>query len=168
MDPRPAIRLKKVISKCTAWSMDDVPPRWTVFVRTRKTPPGWEWRAASTEITSGHKFILYVHAHVRLDKWNAWLIVENEAGRSVLARLEQHGAAGEGIHMHANCCGRELVYGPDSIQGALNRLPSDPLAARRTKPWTRDSFWEYACRTLGIEHREMKRGLEPVQGELFE
>ncbi len=152
MDPREKIVLPKKLTKSTSWSAADLPPRCSVFPRSQKMPPGWEWKSASAIATDGTEFLLLIKALPRMDKWSAMLAIEVPHGRSVIACLEQHGASNEGIHVHADCDGDLMVVGPESIHAChTGRLPADPTGARRMTPWTRASFWDYACKTFRIE-----------------
>lgn len=152
MDPRRYIKVSKDYSKSIDWSTDDLPPRWSIYPRSRKMPPSWEWRAAHVRDQFGCQYIILAQAHVALNKWSAWLILEDGEGKTLLARVEQHGASGEGIHIHADCESTRRSFGAESINAASNgnRLPSDPMGARRIIEWTRNSFWEYACQVFRI------------------
>jgi hypothetical protein len=159
LDPREKILTRKVLGKVTEWSIDPIPPRWSVYPKARSTPPGWVWRAAQAATPAGEDFILLVRGQGELDKWNAWLILLLAGGKSVIIRLEQHGSTGEGIHIHANCGESRHPLGPESIQACeAVRLPEKPMEARRINPWTRDSFWDYACDTFRIRREEQAQG----------
>jgi hypothetical protein len=152
MDPRTIIKQTKIIKKQNEWSTLEIPPRMSIYPKTKALPPGWEWMAATLDAGGGAEMLLLVQALPRRDNWKAWLIVGERHSRSVLARLEHHGAAGEGLHMHADCSSNGPVLGPESIQAAdNNRLPRRPNAARRKEPWTKEAFWLYACSTFRIE-----------------
>ena len=116
VDPREIAATPKAIKKIKEWNGDDLPPRWSVFPKTRTTPPGWAWKGATLEANDGKELMILVQANQKRDNWKAWLIVPDS--KSVILRREQHGAAGEGIHTHSDCDDSELTVGPDSIEAA--------------------------------------------------
>lgn len=149
MDPRKIAAKPKTIKKTKEWNGDDLPPRWSVFSKTRKTPPGWVWKGATLEAVDEKDLMVLVQANPQRDNWKAWLIVPHS--RSVILRLEQHGAAGEGLHTHSNCDDSGLTCGPESIDTAPHRLNS-----RRNKPWTTESFWAFACKAFGVARNDVQ------------
>ena len=116
-------------------------------------PPGWEWKAASVETADGEELLVLVQALPRRDNWKAWLMQGPPSSRSVLARLEQHGGAGEGVHVHADCESTQPIFGSESVESAKNRLNS-----YRNIPWTKESFWRYTCIMFRICSEEANQG----------
>lgn len=144
-----------------SWSSEGLPPRWSVFPQKRRIIQPWEWRAVRAKGENGDNFILLVQVLPSNDNSKAWLIFDPPGkSRAVVARLEQHGGMGEGLHIHSQCDNDELIAGPDSIEASQHRLPSEH--ARRTAPWTKEGFWAYACKRFNIVAGEDK----PEQGSL--
>jgi hypothetical protein len=92
---------------------------------------------------------LLLQALPRAHNWKAWLMIGPQGRRTVVARLEAHLMAKEGVHVHADCS-EDIIVGPESIEGAKHRLPDRPRASRLQRLFTKQSFWEYACATYRI------------------
>lgn len=148
-------RPKRIIS-ATEWRRDNLPPRYSVFPRTRPMRGGWEWRCAQLACGSD-SYLLLAQVLEPYDDWKAWLIAVTPE-RRVVARLEAHGDH-PGLHVHADCDPANLAAGPESIE-QLGRRPAAGAWHRRQHTWTKEQFWVYACRFFRVEPSQS------VQGEL--
>jgi len=157
MDLRPLIIAPKTIGRLQDWTIDDLPPRWSVFPKTRRTPPGWQWCAFHLDCEDREPLRLLLQAHPGRDNWKAWLIEGHGNLARVAVRLEHHGGSGEGLHVHASCADRDPVYGPPSIQAAADRrIPQG--TARRSGPWTKRQFRDYALAVFRVRTADSRQG----------
>jgi hypothetical protein len=153
-DPRGYILAPKTIETSTNWSMGDLPPRWSIFPRTKPMANGWEWSALRLDTAAGPMTLLFQANEVR-GNWKAWLLGDVDGARLAIARLEQHAGAGEDLHLHTQCGADDLVFGPESLAAAGHRTPGGDGDARRLTAWTRPTFRDYSCMVFRVDQTPM-------------
>ncbi|MGP0058732.1 MAG: hypothetical protein ACLPID_05550 [Beijerinckiaceae bacterium] len=156
MRVRQLIERRKTIISETAWSSSDMQPKHSpVYTKTKPMKAGWRWRSARIE-SDGLNFILTAECNTARDNWKAMLILDNDAGASVVGRLEYH-SSHPGLHAHAHCERGGVEMGGSSIDN-LARIPPTTGKHRRMSAWTEATFWEAAKRFFRIK---------PDEGPLF-
>lgn len=121
------------------WSTNDLPPRWcSIYERSRTTRAGWQWRSLRAR-ANGRDYLAVAQCNPRRDNWKSVLILETDAGPSVVARFEYHGSH-PGNHVHSNCATSGLEVGVVGMDN-LGRIPSIKNHHRRTEAFTPSSFW---------------------------
>ena len=149
---RHLIAKRKLLISETPWSTADLAPRHApVYSKTKPMRAGWKWRSARAK-TEGLHFILTAECNIGRDNWKAMLIVETEAGSSVVGRFEYHGSH-PGLHTHGHCQRGGVETGGGSLDN-LVRTPRNAAHHRRINGWTEKTFWEAAKRFFRIKADE--------------
>ena len=152
MRVRHLIEQQKILKTETGWSSADMPPRHApIYTKKKPMRAGWKWRSAKAE-ANGVNFILTAECNSARDNWKSMLLIEAEAGASVVGRFEHH-ASHPGLHAHAHCERSGLEIGGSSIDN-LVRVPTAMSHNRRTSAWTENTFWEAAKRFFRVKEDE--------------
>lgn len=156
IDWRDARKLK-TIEKDTGWKTGAIPPRHApVYVKSKRLPPVWQWRAIHLKASEGRAICL-LQVSPTFGKWQAFLFVEvNQDVWTTLARLEDQPRQ-SGLHAHGACDGQE-VTGPPSIN-LPDRVPPHRSYHRRQTSWTEETFYRAACNFYNIMPTEQQRDM---------
>ena len=161
MRVRQLIAKEKVLKSDTGWSARDLPPRHApIYAKTRPIRAGWRWRSAACESAASTRFILTALGNPGRDNWQAFLIVETDAGASVIARFEYHGSH-PGLHGHAHCEKGGIEVGASGLDN-LVRIPKAQQSHRRTNAWTEQTFWDAARRFFRVKDQVRGDQLELI------
>lgn len=149
MRVRHIIEDRKALRSDSQWSTSDLRPKHApIYSKTKPIRAGWKWRSARAESETA-KYILIAECNPSRDNWKAVLIVEEDAGHSVVARYEYH-SSHPGLHAHAHCVRSGVETGTSGLDN-LARFPSNDQPHRRTQAWTENTFWEAAKSFFRIE-----------------
>jgi hypothetical protein len=158
MRVRHIVSSEKIIITETRWSTKDMPPKHApIYLRTKPVRAGWQWKSAKMKRETSPEYILVAECNPKRNNWKAMLIVETDAGPSVVARFEYHGSH-PGLHAHAHCERGGIEIGASSIDD-LPRIPKAGRLHRRTNAWTESTFSEAAKRFFRIEVEKGPLGL---------
>lgn len=150
MRVRQLVAKEKVLKSDTGWSTRDLPPRYApIYAKTRPIRAGWKWRSATCEAATSKRFILTALCNPGRDNWQAFLMVETEAGVSVVARFKHHGSH-PGLHGHGHCERGGIEVGASGLDN-LVRVPDAQKPHRRTNAWTEQTFWDAARRFFRVK-----------------
>jgi hypothetical protein len=157
MRVRHIVSVEKTMTE-TKWSTKDMPPKHApVYSKTKPMRAGWQWKSAKTKKESGPEYMLVAECNPKRDNWKALLIIETDAGPSVVARFEHHGSH-PGLHAHAHCERGRIETGANGLDNLL-RIPKAGTFHRRTNAWTETTFWEAAKRFFRLEEEKGPLGL---------
>ncbi len=150
MRVRHLISQKKTQRSDSGWQTTDMPPRHSpIYTKSRPIRAGWKWRAAHCESENGVKYILTALCNTARDNWKAVLMLETDAGTSVVARFEHHGSH-PGLHAHSHCERGGTEVGAGGLDD-LVRAPKEGKTHRRNNAWTETTFWQAARKFFRIE-----------------
>ena len=135
---------KKQVSD-TGWKTDNIPPRYSVFDKTRPCGSGWEWRCITCKATNGTAYRLLFHVSPTRAKWKAHLLKVGPDGQArAIVRLEdQAGNNGGGLHVHVDCDEATQTVGALSIDMRYV-FPDHGRRRRRRRSWTKPLFCQMA------------------------
>ena len=150
---------KRQIGDAMDWRSDAMPPKWSALPRALPMPRGSEWRALAAR-SDNQTFIVSALVQPAFGNWKAALILQDGDARRLITRLEEH-ADHTGLHAHGWCNGVGPPTGAASMDAPI-RLPTTRSRHRRSgMVWTRERFWNVACRTFRVT------GPASDQGELL-
>ena len=156
MRVRHLIEKTKIVKSDTGWSQNDMPPRYSpIYSKSRPIRAGWKWRSSHCHAADiATDFILTALCNVRRDNWQAYLMVETDAGHSVVARFESHGSH-PGLHGHSHCDRGGIEIGASGLDN-LVRCPPANEVHRHTNAWTEATFWEAARRFFRVREKQAR------------
>lgn len=160
---------KRPIGDATKWSNDNAPQRLTPFAKSMKLPSEkWQWRSLKCA-SEDREFILFSRVSFSFGNYQAWLLLDEASGISLLARLEDH-ASHAGLHAHCSCGDALPILGSQSINtgpdgdSQLYRIPEitssrqGECSRRTVQGESPDQFFNLARMIFRIETPLLSQG----------